>query len=67
MILSPRIHILFYGCLLWWGLVDLVRAVSGGTSWTTVFLGIAYLAVAGYKLCSGPDSKMPVPAVQCVR
>ena len=67
MIISRRIHVLFYGCLLVWGLVDLVRAVSGNASLTILLLGVTYVAVAGYQLRSMPEPNACVLEVQRVR
>ena len=67
MILSHRYHVLFYGCLLVWGIVDLARAVSGGASWAILLLGVTYVAVAGYQLLSRPDPEASVLEVQHVR
>ena len=67
MILSRRYHVLFYGCLLVWGIVDLARAVSGDTSWAILLLGVTYVAVAGYQLLSKPEPKAFVLEAQRAR
>lgn len=67
MIVSLRIHIVFYGCLLGWGCFDLVRVLTGEASLVTGLLGVTYLVVAVYRLYAGPGSETPVPAVQPAR
>jgi hypothetical protein len=67
MVLSPRIHILLYGGLLVWGLIDRVSAAAANGSMPRIVLGLLYLGIAGYQLLRGRNARTPATAVQRVR